>query len=74
MSCLYGLADRYKAHQVKKDAMCCYLKSVGRMPVGVQVPPPAPQDFRVVKGLMSLLDITKRQSFRRNDGILDGFG
>ena len=29
MSRLYGLADRYKTHQVKKDAMCCYLKSVG---------------------------------------------
>ena len=42
MSRLYGLADHYKTHQVKKDAMCCYLKSVGRMPVWVRLPPPAP--------------------------------
>ncbi len=42
MSRLYGLADRYMTHQVKKDAMCCYLKSGGRMAVRVQVPPPAP--------------------------------
>ena len=30
MSCLYRFADRYKTHQVKKDAVQGYLKSPGR--------------------------------------------
>ncbi len=36
MSRLYGLADRYKTHQVKKDVMCCYLKSEGPRPCGFE--------------------------------------
>jgi hypothetical protein len=52
MSRLYELADRYKTHQVKKDAMCCYLKSGGHMPVWVRLPPPAP-NYPLIQGVKS---------------------
>ena len=40
MTCLYGVADHYMPYQVIKDGELSYLKSEGRMPVGVRVPPP----------------------------------
>jgi hypothetical protein len=42
MTCLYGVADHYMPYQAIKDRKPGYLKSEGRMPVGVRVPPPAP--------------------------------